>query len=110
MWEKLPDDAAANRNWNGNNAVAARTFFGLIPLSQSPVVLRLSWKKSANHKPVLVGVYTFDLHKLLDSGYVYEPENSPGKVRLRFQYSDGGVIELARRRTGPSIEIGSVSF
>jgi len=98
------------REWTGNNDNPASAYWILVPLAQSPITIRLNWMTHTNARAVHVGDYKIDLKACLKAGLVYIPENNPGYVRLRFQYSDGGVIELSRRRAGPSIEIGRVNF
>ena len=52
------------RDWTGNDE-SARNHHGVVYLNESPLRLRLSWKKSPNDSAKFIGVFRLDLRKLL---------------------------------------------
>jgi hypothetical protein len=74
---RVPNEAASNirRNWTGNDE-SARNHHNKVPLSESPLRVRLSWKKGPKDSARLVGIFDLDLKQLLKAGYVrYEPKS-----------------------------------
>ena len=92
---RVPTGEASNirRDWTGNDE-SARNHHGKIPLMESPLRLRLSWKKSPNDSSRLVGIFDLDLKQLLKAGYIrYEP-NSTDEVRLRFYHGWDNLVYI----------------
>jgi hypothetical protein len=108
MWERLPDDHRYDRNWTGNDARAARDYFDRVRLDESPLVLRLSWRRDRHTPSRLVGVFRLDLHALLRDGYVYVPDNHPKEVVLRFLHTPSDEIQIVRNQRSPALTIGKV--
>jgi hypothetical protein len=82
---RVPNEEVSNvrRDWTGNDG-SHRNHNGKVRLSESPLRLRLSWKKGPNDSAHLVGVFDLDLKQLLREGYIrYEPK-SENEIRLRF--------------------------
>ena len=92
---RVPNEAASNirRDWTGNDE-SERNHNGKVPLSESPLRLRLSWKKGPKDSARLVGIFDFDLKELLRAGYIrYEPR-SESEVRLRFYHHWDNVVYI----------------
>ena len=106
---KVPNEEATKirRDWTGNDE-SARSHHGRIPLSESPLRLRLSWKKGPKDSARLVGIFDLDLNQLLTAGYIrYEP-NSTSEVRLRFYHGSDNLVYIQVNSKEPGLPIGSV--
>ena len=57
------------RDWTGNDT-SARNHHSIVYLIESPLTLRLSWKKSKKDTARVVGVFDLHLRELLDKEYV----------------------------------------
>jgi len=95
------------RNWIGNDS-SARNHHGVVPLSESPLRIRLSWKRGPNDPTRLVGEFDLDLRALLSDGYVREERGTPGSIRLRFYHGMDGMIYVQTNAKGPALWIGKV--
>lgn len=92
---RAPNEGASNirRDWTGNDE-SERNHNGKVPLSESPLRLRLSWKKSPKDSARLVGIFDLDLKQLVKAGYIrYEPK-SESEVRLRFFHDRDNVVYI----------------
>lgn len=106
MVNLLDDKSVCSREWTGNDRVN-QNFFGRVRLDESPLHIRLYWKKHDNAPRKLIGAYRLDLDSLLDGGYLREVEGYPGEVLLRFQRANGGDIEIAINNHEPALKIGT---
>ena len=97
----LPSDSPTDRAWIGRDDNCGH-YHGLVPLTQSPVRLVLSWKASDSGEAQPVGRFLIDLRELIRNGYARE---SDGAAFLRFQ-SAGERIEIAVNRAGPALVVG----
>ena len=96
------------RDWTGNDE-SARNHNGVVYLKESPLRLRLSWKKSATDTAQFIGVFDLDLQQLLDAKYVRtEPNKDQGAIRLRFYHGPGDVIYIQTNLQGPALPVGKV--
>src|SRR6266576_3844535 len=85
------DNDPIMRNWTGNDR-SARNHNGVVHLSESPLRICLSWKRSPRDPARLVGEFDLDLHDLLAKGFVRTEKRKPGAIRLRFYHGLDGVI------------------
>lgn len=97
------------RDWTGNDD-SARNHHGVVTLNESPLKLRLSWKKSAKDSAKLVGVFEINLRELLKGGYVRSEPNTENAIRLRFYHGSDDVIYVQVKRNEPSLPIGKISL
>jgi hypothetical protein len=106
---RVPNEGASNihRDWTGNDE-SARNHHGKVPLSESPLRLRLSWKKGPKDSARLVGIFDLDLKQLLKAGYIrYEPM-SENEVRLRFYHGWDNVVYIQANSKEQELAIGRV--
>lgn len=107
MINQLNDDAVCSREWTGNDRVQ-RHHFGRVRLNESPLDIRLYWKKDDNSPRRLIGAYRIDLRALLRHCYIRETGGQPGEVILRFQRTDEGNIQIATKRRGPALTLSTL--
>lgn len=106
---RVPNEGASNirRDWTGNDETA-RNYHNKLPLSESPLRLRLSWKKGPKDSARLVGIFDLDLKQLLKAGYIrYEPK-SEDEVRLRFYHDWDNVVKIQVNSKEKGFPIGRV--
>lgn len=106
---RVPSEQATSirRDWTGNDE-SAKSHHGKLPLSESPLRLRLSWKKSPKDSARLVGIFDLDLKQLLKAGYIrYEPK-STSEVRLRFYHGSDNLVYIQVNAKEPGLPIGRV--
>jgi hypothetical protein len=95
------------RDWTGNDE-SDRNHNGKVPLIESPLRLRLSWKKGPKDSARLVGIFDLDLKQLLKAGYIrYEPKSESG-VRLRFYHGRDNVVYIQVNSKEQGLPIGRV--
>ena len=95
------------RNWTGNDE-SDRNHHGIVPLIESPLRLRLSWRKSSMDSAYLIGVFDLDLQGLLRAGYIRPEPRSAKEVRLRFYHRLDNVIYIQVKKKEPALPIGRV--
>ncbi len=98
------------RNWTGNDQ-SDYNHHGRVPLSESPLILRLSWKDGPNDPVQLVGVFELNLMGLLSAGYVRIEPKKNREIRLRFckrVYHDEEVIFIQVNDESSGLPIGAV--
>lgn len=105
MIKRLDDNSECSREWNGNDRVN-QNYFGRVRLNESPLSIRLHWKKDDNSPSQLIGAYSIDLEFLLQEGYVRKAEGYPEEVILRFQRTDEGEIQIAINTRERGLKIG----
>jgi hypothetical protein len=77
---------------------------GVVSLSERPLYLALSWRRSATDTEQSVGTFQLDLDLLLAGGYIRrEGSDGEGKVRLRVVRSDDGKFWIQTRSDGPRL-------
>ena len=94
-------------DWTGNDE-SARNHNGVVSLNESPLRLRLSWKKSPKDAVKLIGVFDLDLRKLLAEQYVRIEPRVQGAIRLCFYHGPGDVIYIQTNMQGPALPVGKV--
>ena len=93
------------RDWTGNDE-SARNHHGRVSLNESPLKLRLSWKRSSKESSHLIGVYELDLNALLAAGYVRVEPGTENEIRLRFHHGRDGLIYIQVNSKEPGLPIG----
>lgn len=96
------------RTWTGND-ITARNHHGPVSLKETPLVLDLRWRRSAQHQPVAVGVFKLDLPGLLKAGYV-RPEKTPGAVRLRFWHGEDDMIYIQVNSSSKKLAVAAAKL
>ena len=81
------------RDWTGNDE-SARNHHERVDLSESPLTLRLSWKRSPKDRVHLIGVYELHLRQLLTAGYARSEPKTQNDIRLRFYHGYDDVIYI----------------
>ena len=106
---RVPNEEASDiqRNWTGNDE-SARNQQEVIPLIESPLRLRLSWRKSSMESAYLIGIFDLDLQGLLRAGYIRLEPMSEKVVRLRFYHGLDNVIYIQVNMKEPALPIGRV--
>jgi hypothetical protein len=82
-----------------HNAVSAR---------ESPLWLRLRWRRTASTPVHDVGLFRLDLHALLAEDFI-RPEQADGdddRLRLRFVRANDGRIYIQWRSDTPAVAVG----
>lgn len=107
---RVPNEGASNirRDWTGNDE-SHRNHHGKVPLRESPLRLRLSWKKGPKDSARLVGVFDLDLKQLLKAGYIRSEPKSEDEVRLRFYHDRDGLVSIQVNSKEQGLPIGRVS-
>lgn len=83
-------------------------YHGVVDLAESPMVLSLSWRRSADAQAAAVGTYRLDLRALLDAGLVRrETTQGAGKVRVRVVRTSDGTFRLQVRDGAPHLNLES---
>jgi len=95
------------RDWTGSDE-SYRNHNGKVALSESPLRLRLSWKKSPKDSARLIGIFDLDLRGLLEAGYIRPEPKSENEVRLRFYHGSDNVIYVQVNLKEPRLPIGRV--
>jgi hypothetical protein len=106
---RVPNEGASNirRDWTGNDE-SNRNHNGKVPLRESPLRLRLSWRKGPKDSARLVGIFDLDIKQLLKAGYIrYEPK-SQDEVRLRFYHDWDNVLTIQVNSNEQGLPIGRV--
>jgi hypothetical protein len=101
------DISGIRRDWTGNDE-SARNHHGRVDLSESPLRLRLSWKKSPKDSAHLIGVYDLDLRQLLSAGYVRVEPKTQNEIRLRFYHGRDGIIYIQVNSKESGLPIGRI--
>ena len=85
-------------------------YHGVVQLSESPLLIELSWKEASAGTEQLVGRYRLSLPELLAGDFVrFEREGETGdSIRLRFYRGSGGVVFIQSRSDRPGLPIGVV--
>jgi hypothetical protein len=96
-----------SRDWTGNDT-SARQHHSIVSLSEGRLRLRLSWKKSRDDSPRVVGVFDLQLQQLLDKQFVRVEKGVENAIRLRFYHDPDGMIYIQVNRKGPKLPIGKV--
>jgi len=96
------------RDWTGNDE-SLRNHHGKVDLSESPLTLRLSWKRSPKDSVHLIGVYELDLRRLLTAGYVRIEPKTENEIRLRFYHGYDDVIYIQVNSKEPGLPVGRMS-
>jgi hypothetical protein len=91
------------RSWTGNDE-NGRHHHSAIPLSDSPLYLKLAWKRGSKSHPYFIGNFVLNLEGLLASGFIRE--ESRRRVRLRFFHDYDDVIYIQARLSEPRFAIG----
>jgi hypothetical protein len=106
---RVPNERGSNirRNWTGNDE-SARSHHGKVALSESPLRLRLSWKKGPKDSARLVGVFDLNLKQLLKAGYIRVEPKSKDEVRLRFYHDLNNVVIIQVNSKEQGLTIGKV--
>jgi hypothetical protein len=103
MIKRLDRSAITRRTWNGRDDIH-QNYFGRVPLTEVPVSISLTWKKTKGAVPCLVGRFELDLKALSHAGYV---RKMAGFYFLRFQRTGTG-IELAQNRRSIALLLGQL--
>jgi hypothetical protein len=106
MIKQIKNAAQCTRKWTLNERVNGN-HFGRVRKNESPLRIRLYWKRNDEAPRKLVGAYELDLYALKKAGYVRDLNNSREEVLLRFQ-STGKKIQIARKRTALALDIGNI--
>jgi hypothetical protein len=94
---------ASDRNWVGNDD-SQRNQHGVVALSESPILLSLSWRESKDQPAKAVGTFRLHLDVLLANRLIrVEDERS---VRVRFFHDDDGNIYLQSKLSEPRVLVG----
>lgn len=99
------DASDIQRNWTGNDE-NDRHHHGKIPLIDSPLRLRLYWRKNSREPSCLIGIFDLDLQGLLRAGYIRLEPWSENEVRLRFYHGLDNVIYIQVNSKKVALPIG----
>ncbi len=98
------------RKWRGTDEEGLNTHHGVVSLSESPVDMRLRWRRSSSAPTRVIGCFRLELEGLLAEGYVREEDSRPGHVRLKFVHNDNDdCIYVQKDRGGPALYVGRFS-
>jgi len=94
----------ASRSWTLREDNHAH-HHGVVQLSDSPLVLELSFRASKDESPRRVGVFELDLHGLLEGGYVRRENSGTDAVRLRIARKSDGSFVVQVKASGPCLPL-----
>jgi hypothetical protein len=101
---------AKHRKWRGTDEEGLNTHHGVVPLSESPVDMRLRWRRSSSAPTSVIGCFRLDLEGLLGESYVRKEESRPGHVRLKFVHDhNDDCIYVQKDRGAPALYVGRFS-
>jgi hypothetical protein len=92
---KEGEPSRGGRRWCGTDEKGRFRCNGVVRLLESPLQIRLRWRRSPGSPTKLVGHYRLDLHALLKHGYIRN-DTQAGEVRLQFVH-DGNSIYIQSR-------------
>ena len=101
---RLSSDSKPDRTWCGNDEKGNFTHHGVVPLSQDPVTIELSWKATTDSTPRYVGTFELHLKELLALGVIKEES---GGVRVKF-INARGLLLLTIKVGTPTLLLGLV--
>jgi len=78
------------RRWRGDDKKGRYRHNGAVRLLESPLNIRLEWRRSPASPTKLVGCYRLDLDALLAQGYIRQ-DITPGEVRLQFVHEGDAI-------------------
>ena len=101
------DVSEIDRDWTGNDE-SARNHHNRVSLNESPLKLRLSWKRTPKDSSHLIGIYELDLRRLLEAGFVRVEPKTGNEIRLRFYHGHDNLIYIQVNSNEPGLPIGSM--
>jgi hypothetical protein len=104
--EILADGETINRQWTGNDDNGFHCH-GVVSIDESPLSIRLYWKRATQAPKHLVGTYLLDLYALCERGFVRWEKEYERTLRLRFEHSDDNSIRISKRRRDNGLQIGT---
>lgn len=100
----MPDQFPRHfRSWTGNDESGCH-HHSAIPLRNSPLYLKLAWKRDSQSHTCFVGNFVLNLELLLASGLVRK--ESSGHVRLRFFHDIDDTIYIQTKCNEPRLAVG----
>jgi hypothetical protein len=99
-------DGSVARTWTIRDD-NSQHYHGVVRLQESPLLLRLLWKASADAPQQEVGVYRLELDSLLAGGYIRR-EGASDEVRLRFMRGDDDLIYIETKSGAPRLPLPHV--
>ncbi len=102
-----PEPGSIQRDWTGNDK-SARNHNGIVDLRESPLRLRLSWKRNPDDQAKFIGVFDLDLPRLLAANYIRVEGNRPSAVRLRFWHGYDDVIYIQVNSQTRGLPLGRI--
>lgn len=103
LFSRLSRESETNRTWCGNDEKGNFSHHGVIPLSQDPVTINLSWKTETDATPQYIGTFELHLGELLNRRIIRkEKEDS---VRVKF-INIHGMILLSTGFNKPCLLVG----
>lgn len=87
------DASGTCRTWTGNDE-SYRNHNGKVRLSESPLTINLSWKKSPREPIYFIGTFELELKRLLEDDYIRLEANSSNEIRLRFYHDRDNKIYI----------------
>ena len=106
MITRIENAVQCTREWTLNERVNGNVF-GRVRRNESPLRMRLYWKRDDIAHRQFVGAYEIDLRALVNTGYARDLNNNEEEVLLRFQ-SDNRCIQIATSRTAEALLIGNL--
>jgi hypothetical protein len=105
--EQITETAVPSRlrRWNGNDA-SGRQHHARVPLAETPMFLKLSWRKNRNAPALHVADLKLDLPGLLAGHYVRR--DGEGHIRLRFFHDESGEVCIQTKSGEPRLVVGRV--
>jgi hypothetical protein len=92
-----------HRRWNGNDT-SERQHHARVPVSETPMFLRLSWRRNRNSPAVHVANLKLDLPGLLAGRYV----RKDGEGHVRFFHDEDGCIWIQTKSGEPRLVVRPV--
>lgn len=80
-------------------------YHAAIPKDENPLHLELSFRKSNDDTPIVVGRFKLHLHELLVNHYVREERLNPGLLRIRITCENSKIFYLQLKQGYPKLQL-----
>ena len=106
MINRLKNDAPHTRVLTGS-CHTGKPRIKRVRLSESPLCMKVWWKRGHHNASYLIGTFLLDLNAMLLHQIVSSAPGHPGEVILQLQCTANGDIEISKGTTNARLKIGN---
>lgn len=103
LFSRLSRESDAKHTWCGNDKKGKFTHHGVIPLSEDPTTIKLSWKPDSDAIPQYIGTFELRLEELLNRKIIRKEKEDSVRVKFVNIY---GMILLSTGFDKPCLLVG----